>query len=1264
MLKKILKKLLLLISVVIISFALLSAIFRQLTPIASHYKPEIEAKISKLIAHPVKIDSIETGWYWFEPIIRLKNVRVVDDKHESPEVGSIFVGINLLSSLWQWRIQPDTLYIQDIHLSLHEKNQSWYVSGFQTFQSSNNSVELEKLLTLWFALHEKIVFKDISLSLHFANGTLIPINDLSLKIKNNKGHYLLKGQGELKQTQSSSFKLLADFYYDPFLAHKARGAFYFSASHMMPAQWQAFLEKKYRIFEGGRGDIRLWFDVAEGDLQAVQSSLNFKHLALRTPEKDERQLIQNLSTHLAWEKQSTGWQLLADKIRIRIGGNAWPRNQLKLIYDNEKQTYELSTQKIRVQSLLDGLKPWSASVRAVMPYDIHGLLKDTTLFYRQGELIYFISSFKKLGWRADDKLPAANNLAGVIHWQPDEARLSIDSKDALLAIKNYPAETFTQVNADLNWRKFQNGYRLNIEQLLLINPSLILNVQGVIHDITKDDVGEMNLRADFSGKHAEKWMRYLPKDHLKPKLYQWLTEDIEQIGRITGQMQVTGKLADFPFDNDNGVFQINTHLQNTALKFNSHWPLVKNIDAYLRLNHRQLEAEITHADLLEVSLDQLHLAINDLGLDKENLMIHTLANANGDSILDFVLQSPLKKTLSHLNLLDIKGPVDLDLNLQIGLYSPKTPVYAEGLLRFKNNDLTIRHRVAEVQLSRINGDLAFNEQGIIKSQLKAQAFDYPIDIALRSVKKPQHYTEIDIKSHIDMDDIRKKYPIKALDWVHGRLSSDLNIKITDDTEDLDQLQLRSDLKDIAIHLPMPYGKELGSEAPLAVDIAFNPEKAIYLSSNYNHLLSTYLHWSHQAQGFKFHSGEIRLGSAQAVRQEQQGLHLIGTIPYFDFNQWQGLLPTSDSNTENSLAALVDYVDLKFQELSLFNKQYQNFVLKARKSKAHWDIQLREKELKADLKYQPKNHHLQARVNRFHMQMDSQSKKNKTRLSDYISPSDFPELDISIDQFQLNEYQLGQLNFKTRSQADHFYLSNLQLNSPYYKLLAKGNWTKKDNLHQSHLEASVQIKDLENTLHVFNKPSVLESGYGVISFEGAWPGSLFDFSLASVRGTIDVELKNGRITHLSKETQDKMALGKLLSILSLQTIPRRLVLDFSDLSEEGFSFDIFKGNFNLKHGVLSIKDSYIDGPVAYGSVSGKLNVIDRYYDLQLKISPHITASLPVVATIAGGPIAGIATWIASKIIHKSMLQINAYTYKITGPWKEPVVQQLKIIHKKS
>ena len=117
-----------------------------------------------------------------------------------------------------------------------------------------------------------------------------------------------------------------------------------------------------------------------------------------------------------------------------------------------------------------------------------------------------------------------------------------------------------------------------------------------------------------------------------------------------------------------------------------------------------------------------------------------------------------------------------------------------------------------------------------------------------------------------------------------------------------------------------------------------------------------------------------------------------------------------------------------------------------------------------------------------------------------------------------------------------------------------------------------------------------------------------------------------------------------------------------MSNEGYSFDVFKRSFEVNKGIINTQNSYLDGPVAYASMKGDLDIVRRLYDLNLKISPHITASLPVVATIAGGPIAGLAAWVANKIINQSMQKITGYSYKVSGPWDGPVVQQLSIVKK--
>ena len=153
------------------------------------------------------------------------------------------------------------------------------------------------------------------------------------------------------------------------------------------------------------------------------------------------------------------------------------------------------------------------------------------------------------------------------------------------------------------------------------------------------------------------------------------------------------------------------------------------------------------------------------------------------------------------------------------------------------------------------------------------------------------------------------------------------------------------------------------------------------------------------------------------------------------------------------------------------------------------------------------------------------------------------------------------------------------------------------------------------------------------------------------------LMQGRTVALSRETESRLGLGKLFSLFSLQTIPRRLKLDFSDLSNEGFSFDKCEGDFLLDHGVLRIKNATMDGPVAHATSYGEINLLQQWYALTVHVFPHVTSSLPVVAAIAGGPVVGVAAFMASKILTSSMQKVTETAYRVTGPWKDPVIEPI-------
>ena len=148
------------LAILFITMAIVFSVFRALTPWAKQYKGDVEKHLSLLIGQPVIINSMETSWYWFEPVLKLNQVTVQYNQDHSLKFAKLLVGIDLLSSLWHWHIQPGILYVDDVYLTIRQTNDHWDIDGLR---GSNQPVTLNPDAYLpvisWMLTQEKIIIK-------------------------------------------------------------------------------------------------------------------------------------------------------------------------------------------------------------------------------------------------------------------------------------------------------------------------------------------------------------------------------------------------------------------------------------------------------------------------------------------------------------------------------------------------------------------------------------------------------------------------------------------------------------------------------------------------------------------------------------------------------------------------------------------------------------------------------------------------------------------------------------------------------------------------------------------------------------------------------------------------------------------------------------------------------------------------------------------------------------------------------------------------
>ncbi|PJD90600.1 MAG: TIGR02099 family protein [Legionella sp.] len=1252
-----------LLAAVLVVLAIIFTLFRALTPWVKQYRGQIQQQLSAWTGQKIVIQDLETSWYWFTPVLRMDQVQMIDDQQHVLRINQVMVGINLLSSLLHWQIKPGVLFVDDVHFKIQQTKDTWTVEGFHpapSISDSQTATDSHLVDALGVLLsQDKLIIKHVSADITLHDGTKIPLQSLNLKAEHRSGQYRIYSKIILAQHPETSLMMIANLDLNPQKVLRSSGQIYLSLKDAKVTQWQKFFPETPITLTQGDCSFDAWLDLKRGKLSQAQAVLGVTDVLWAMPDCISSKHTSSLTSNLAWKRLRHGWRLTADRLMLNLDGMDWPENTTMLTYNHAADAHRMYIKTLPLKQLLHVNVAWPALLQPMLALKPQGDLNETQISWQNDHLTYALTQFSHLSWHMNKHIPGVTELSGAFYWQPTEGRLEWDGEHTVFTLPKHPALTFDTFNASLEWKNLSQGVRVSLDRLVLSHPNLVLSASGAMDD-PMGDAANLRLKVDFAAKEGQYWLPYIPSKGLKPKFDEWLKHDITHIGHASGQMVISGPWADFPFDEQAGEFSIQAHVNDVDLLINEDWPLNHNIDADIRVDKRTLSVDIGQADLMGVQVKHVNLSVPDIGLGKEVFLLHGAIEAPGKQIKAYVFSSPLKQRLSRWSGLDIEGSLGLDLNLEVPLYPESDHVYAKGQLKFNQNQVSIQAVDNPASFETVTGRLKFNEYGLTDGGLDGLLDAYPFSLRVQPLLEKKSGTELRFEGEVAVDYLKKLVHHPAFSLMNGRLIVTGLWTVYPNDADIDKLYINSSLVGMALQLPKPLGKSIDEITPVTLNMAFHPQHRMDLNIDYAQRLKGKLAMQEKPNHTWKTTGDLRLGAGVIEHPSRSGIRVTGSVAAIDVSEWQKVWakwPT-DPDSASLLDNLQD-VDMKVGMLQLLGANYTDVQFKAHQVKAkEWSFHLQQKNMLGDFIYHLTKNNLSGHVS--YIYIDA----GVSGVSDTSEPwspnmAAIPNLDLSIDAVQYHGTDIGKVDLNSSTLPGKWVLNTCTIHTPEYQLSLQGEWTEQQKKHHSTLEAQLHINNLAKSLEQWHITPAIDAHYGKITASGKWPAPFYGFSLKKLVGQLSFTLKNGRISHLDRQTEEKLGLGKLLSILSLQTIPRRLKLDFSDLSQQGYSFDLFKGNFQINKGVMSTSDSYIDGPVAYGRIKGDLDLVNQLYDVDLRISPYITASLPVVATIAGGPIAGLATLALSSLASKGMQKISGYSYKISGPWLNPVVQQVSI-----
>ena len=170
-----------------------------------------------------------------------------------------------------------------------------------------------------------------------------------------------------------------------------------------------------------------------------------------------------------------------------------------------------------------------------------------------------------------------------------------------------------------------------------------------------------------------------------------------------------------------------------------------------------------------------------------------------------------------------------------------------------------------------------------------------------------------------------------------------------------------------------------------------------------------------------------------------------------------------------------------------------------------------------------------------------------------------------------------------------------------------------------------------------------------------------FGIANLNGKISLDTGKGQFLKM-----EDPAIGKLLSILSLQALPKRITLDFEDVFSKGFEFDNIRGNADIKQGVIFTNNLNIEGSSAKVTMIGQIDMNNETQNLRMHIVPAVGNSVALIsALVATNPfVMGPALFLGNKVLNDPLGQLVAFEYNVTGSWVDPKIEKVSRAAEKS
>lgn len=1258
------------LAILLVLLAVLISAFRLLLPYVEHYKEDFQTYINETNQTNIVIGGLGMSWQRWGPTIVSKQVTLIDSDDAYVYIDHIEMQIDFWKSITKQRLISSNLILDGAQLKLSQGAWSSEEPAIEAATTSDGTApaDFELISTIFlnrlnkFTLrnsHIVIYNQDLERNFHISN----------LDWHNRGSRHQAQGNIIVDELSTNNLNLKIDLTGDT--VDELKGLMYLEANHLDITPW---LDTVLALDnDKTKADIGFsaWLKVSGGKIERLQVALHDNHISWQDEKGQHNLSLSAGQLLLVKGKSLASFKLFSTPMNMEFNQQGEQEYIVQMNKTAAGFSIYLSAFDLALISQVSPLFIAEPGTRELLSQlNIVGQAGDIYL-RKSADDINAIASFNNTSTQYSQGIPGIKNLSGQLSFAEDTLHLDLSATEGELDFKQLfvapIAYQSLSAKVDLSFTalaEHKKGWQVRVNDITVTSPELVMSADLALNAEEGSDTS-MSLLATITAGDASKVGHYFPLTTMSTDLVSYLNAAIVS-GRIEqAQVLVNGPLSHFPFTNNSGIFVVDAELEQSVFNFDDNWPNITGFAANLNFTNNSMLITGRGGSLLGLDVDGMQAAIDDLS-GEQVLTVDTLIKPSAAALIEnLMLHSPLKESVGNvLTQLQVSGDVQGEFHLNLPLNATEQ-VLASGVINFSDNQMALQQ--PRMDFAQINGQLSFANEKITTNNLSLTWLGMPLSLDITGVDRTEYYdTDISIVANWQAEDwqqhitpLLKKYSAGQLQWqgalsLHQHHSGGFSYDFNIDSE-LEQTQL---------HFPQPYQKLQGQQVPLAVSVTGQLDSST-INVNYGEQLSFFGELKHETSHFE--RSHLVLGDEKMLLP-MAGFHITTQLAQADFSQWQPLISdiidavnsTDDTQAKGEVASTVNLFSTPerirgtITRLDILGQQLNNVAFNLLDKSNWWLLQLNAKETRSRIKFYPDwlSQGVDINADFIHFATQQTTSHLPTTQDDIIAVNDeqdifanIPKINLQCDRCQVDKLDLGQVSLSlSRNSENIINIDYFNAKREQAEFNLTGQWQQNAQGSSTQVQGQLMLKDIEYELKQLGYASIIRDSGGKLDFELNWQGGPHTFDSKHLNGELTATVDDGYLAEVS----DK---ARIFSVLSLESLVRKLTLDFRDIFSDGMFYSDIKGDYHIKNGVLYTDNTRMNGTAGNLYIKGNTNFVTDILDYKMTYKPNLTSSLPVLAWIATlNPVIFLAGVAIDQVITSQV--VSEFNFELTGNIEDP------------